>query len=845
MSNTTEQFLELRRQVIRKEFSRMNAMQLDAVTTTEGPLLVLAGAGSGKTTVLVNRIANIVKFGKAYQSSDVCRPVSDADVQMLQEYLDGTSELPFDVQDLLSVYPAQPWQILAITFTNKAANELKERLNAFLGDASLDIWAGTFHSVCSRMLRRYGDRLGYSNHFTIYDTDDSKRVMKECQRLLNIDDKMMSHKEILAAIGSAKERLQSPEDFAKEAGSDIRLSKYAECYKLYQKLLMQADAMDFGDMIYNAVKLLEQEPEVLEHYQNQFRYVLVDEYQDTDHAQYVLTAMLAGKYRNICVVGDDDQSIYAFRGATIENILNFESNFRNAKTIRLEQNYRSTGNILNAANAVIANNTQRKGKNLWTDAGDGEPITLFTAANADYEGRFIADVVETNVSNGKQFSDHAVLYRSNAQSSSIENAFIKAGIPYKIIGGRRFYERKEIRDAIAYLTVVANPSDNVKLRRIINEPKRGIGDTTVNAAADIAAALGVSIYEVIQHADEYARISRSATKLKKFTNMIDSFRNSLEDTSMEVLYDELLEQSGYMEALKLDKERYEDRKDNLAELKNNIIRYMNETEGGDLSGFLEEVSLLTDIDQYNDQQDSVVLMTMHAAKGLEFPVVFIAGMEEGLFPSRQSMFDSTQMQEERRLAYVGITRAREKLYLTNAAERMLYGQTNRNQPSPFLDEVPQEYTEDINSASPYSAENNRSFGGYSSDYGTGYSSFGKSASSYRGGSYGGRGSSGRGSSSGWTTGTTAGYGKSRSAAKDAAHTSSAAQNAEKARAAKAAAASASGATYAVGDTVKHKAFGTGVVLNAKPMGNDTLLEIAFDKAGTKKVMANFAKITKV
>ena len=582
-----QQFLELRRQVIEREFSRMNDRQLEAVTTTEGPLLVLAGAGSGKTTVLVNRIANIIKYGKAYQSDELCRSVTEADVQFVQDYLDGKlEELPFDVQDLLSVYPAKPWQILAITFTNKAANELKDRLGAFLGDEALDIWAGTFHSVCSRILRRYGDRLGYSNHFTIYDTDDSKRVMKECQRLLNIDDKIMPHKEILSAISRAKERLLTPAEYEKETKGDIRTSRYAECYALYQKLLMQADAMDFDDMIFNAVKLLEQEPEVREHYQNQFRYVLVDEYQDTDPAQYVLTSLLAGKRMNICVVGDDDQSIYGFRGATIENILNFESNYKNAKTIRLEQNYRSTGNILNAANEVIAHNTQRKGKNLWTNAGDGDKITLFTAANAMMEGQYIADVIETDVSNGRQFSDHAILYRSNAQSSSIESAFIKAGIPYKIIGGRRFYERKEIRDAIAYLTVIDNPADNVKLRRIINEPKRGIGDTTVNAAADIAAGLGTSIYEVICHPDEYAKLSRCATKLQKFTHMIDGFRNNLEDADMSAFFDELMEQTGYLDSLKADRERFEERRENLEELKNNIVRYMQETEGGDLSGFL-------------------------------------------------------------------------------------------------------------------------------------------------------------------------------------------------------------------------------------------------------------------
>lgn len=758
---------------------QMNDKQREAIETTEGPLLILAGAGSGKTTVLVNRIAHIVDLGLA-----------------------------------------KPWQILAITFTNKAANELKERLALYVGEDAKDIWAGTFHSICARILRQHGSDLGFSSHFTIYDTDDSRRIMKECQRLLDIDDKFLPHKSILSEISRAKDSLIGPEEYLANCGNDPRKKKYAECYKLYQELLRSADAMDFDDIIVYTVKLLSSDKDVREYYQAKFKYVHVDEYQDTNHAQYKLTELLAGGYNNICVVGDDDQSIYKFRGATIENILQFEKRFKNAKLIRLEQNYRSTGNILNAANAVIKNNTERKGKNLWTEAPDGDLIQLYTADSELDEGTFIADEISTSVAGGRAFSDHAILYRTNAQSNAIERAFVRMGVPYKVVGGKRFYERKEIRDAIAYLTLLVNPADAIKLRRVINEPKRGIGDATVDAVADIAAGLGVSMFEVMAEASEYERLSRAANKLMAFANMINDLREKSLDEPLPELFDDLLDATGYVEYLKLDKTTCDDRIDNLQELKTNMIRYLEENEDGDLEGFLEEVSLMSDIDAYNEQSDVVVMMTLHSAKGLEFPVVFITGMEEGLFPGRQSMYDSNELEEERRLAYVGITRAKERLYLTNASMRVMFGQTTRNPQSRFIEEVPPEYF----AQKPGRSTAGYGYKGYSSNYKKpSFSSFGGYSSSYSGdfGSeeYDGPYGDASKMSSYNTSRKISGKSKPQAEKVDI--------------------------DYSVGDTVTHKAFGTGVVVSVTPMGNDNLIEVAFNKAGTKKLMANYAKLEKV
>ena len=477
-------FIKLRKQVIKKYFGRMNDKQFEAVTTVRGPLLILAGAGSGKTTVLVNRIANIVKFGDAYNSGFVPE-ISEENIKAGEDYLSGRTD--FVPDNAFSVSQAYPWQILAITFTNKAADELKERIGAMLGDKADDIWAGTFHSVCGKILRRYAQLIGYTSHFTIYDTDDQRRLMKEIMKANNIDDKFIPHKSVLSAISSAKDKLISPAEFKQSAGSDYRRQTIAELYRIYQKRLKDADAMDFDDMIVKTVELLENNEDVLDYYKNKFRYVMVDEYQDTNYAQYALVSLLASGQNNICVVGDDDQSIYRFRGATIENILNFEDEYKDAKVIRLEQNYRSTSNILNAANAVIGNNKGRMGKTLWTDNGDGNKISVYTAEDEIGEARYIADCILENVRNGANFSDHAVLYRMNAQSNSLENVFARSGISYKVVGGQKFFDRKEIKDVISYLQLINNNSDDLRLRRVINEPKRGIGETTVNNASQIAA----------------------------------------------------------------------------------------------------------------------------------------------------------------------------------------------------------------------------------------------------------------------------------------------------------------------------------------------------------------------
>lgn len=792
-----DEFLELRRRIIAKDFSKMNDKQQEAIYTVRGPLLLLAGAGSGKTTVLVNRIANMIKYGNAYNSDKCDFEPTPTDVAIMREYLNDPTVDLFDVYDLLTVDAPQPWEILAITFTNKAANELKERLARLLGDAANDIWASTFHSACSRILRRYGDLLGYTNHFTIYDTDDSKRVMKEVQRLLEINDKMLSHKMILKEISKAKDRLITPQEFIEQAGSDVRLKTIGQAYECYQKLLKSADALDFDDIIFKTVELLENNAEVRNYYQNKFKYILVDEYQDTNHAQYVLTSLLADKYRNICVVGDDDQSIYKFRGATIENILSFEERYPEAKVIRLEQNYRSTQTILDAANAVIANNQQRKGKNLWTDNGMGDRIVVNTSYDEREEARFVADTVMKNVAGGKKMGDHAVLYRMNAQSSLIENAFVRAGVPYRIIGGLRFYERKEIKDALAYLTVVNNPADTVRLRRIINEPKRGIGDTTLNNASEIAAGLGVSMYEVISNASSYPALSRAAQKLTAFTQMMNEIAEAAQELKPSQLLELVLNKTGYYISLNEDKDTAQDRKENLNELKANLMRYEEESEDPTLNGFLEEIALMTDIDNYNADVDAVVMMTMHSAKGLEFPEVFIIGMEDGVFPGSQSIYNPEDMEEERRLAYVGITRAKEKLYLTNTRTRLIFGSTSHNPQSRFINEIPSELTEKTGVTS--------------------YSSFKRSAESEPYKDFGEDFTSGRPIKRGFS-------GQS-SFSKPAA------------------AASKPSSSYKVGDTVRHKVFGTGVVLSSQPVGNDTLLEIAFDKSGTKKLMANYAKLT--
>lgn len=791
-------FLQLRREIIENEFRRMNDMQKKAVFQVNGPLLILAGAGSGKTTVLVNRIANLIRFGDAYNSDFAQRTPDEHDMELMRRYLDGDHTVYPQIADVLSVDAPRPWQILAITFTNKAANELKERLAVMLGEDSVDLWASTFHSACVRILRRNADKLGFTNRFTIYDTDDSRRVMKECQRLLDIEDRFLPHKMILSEISRAKDALVTPEEFLKSAGEDVRLRKIGECYAKYQQLLKNADAMDFDDLIFQTVRLLEENEDVAEHYRRQFRYVMVDEYQDTNHAQYRLTGLLADGYRNICVVGDDDQSIYRFRGATIENILSFETRYPDAAVIRLEQNYRSTQNILDAANAVIANNSQRKGKNLWTANGAGEKITLETTEDETAEAAFIAEKITDSVANGRRFADHAVLYRMNAMSGPIERALVKNAIPYRIIGGHKFYDRMEIRDALAYLSVVNNPSDRVRLQRIINVPKRGIGDTTVQRANEIADLLGVPLFEVFKTADEYDVLKRAAGKLKDFAAMMERLSALAQEAQPAEVLSRVLEETAYVESLRTEPEKFDDRVQNLNELSATLVRFTEENPEGTLGDYLEEVALLTDIDNYNADSDTVVLMTLHAAKGLEFPVVFIPGLEEGVFPGQQSMYVDSEVEEERRLAYVGITRAKERLYLTHAKSRMIYGSTNYYRPSRFVAEIPEKLLE-IHRQTGF-RERAGLTGGSSF-------SFGKASLPH-------------------TQHTTA---VNRGFSKPAVTAGNRAPLPE----------------LKPGDTVEHKAFGTGVVASCRPMGNDVLLEIAFQKVGTKKLMARMANLKKV
>ena len=732
---------------IRSQFSRMNSMQQQAVFHTEGPLLILAGAGSGKTTVLVNRIAYILKM-------ELC----------------------------------QPWQILAITFTNKAAGELKERIANVVEYGAQDIWASTFHSTCARILRRYGDRIGYTSHFTVYDTDDQRRLMKDILKKLQIDEKILPHRTVLAEISKAKDKMQGPKDLKTTDTYNSRLNMVADAYEMYQERLKTSDAMDFDDLLCNTVKLFRECPDVLEMYQRQFKYIMVDEYQDTNKVQYEFVSLLAKKHNNICVVGDDDQSIYKFRGATIENILSFENEFRGATVIRLEQNYRSTSTILDAANEVIKNNTERKGKTLWTENGQGDKITMHTATTEREEALYIANQIMDGVSSGRKYSDFAILYRMNAQSNAIEHALARAGVPHRIIGGHRFYDREEIKDMTAYLQVINNPNDDVRLRRIINKPKRSIGETTVSKAMDIASALGESLYSVVKHASDYPDLSRAATKLTSFVALIDGLIEAYNsgDYSLAELYELVLEHTNYRDYLKVEKEDHESRIENIEELKSNIVNFEEDyAEEATLSNFLEEISLQTDIDNYDPDADCCVMMTLHSAKGLEFPVVFIPGMEEGMFPSMATIMNPAELDEERRLAYVGITRAKEKLYIVKTRERMLFGHTSHNRESRFATEIPSKLLEKTGNECAFASA----------------------------------------------------YAQQQQTPTKMNFDPFAKKPAQKS--------TVSSTKYSVGDMVLHKVFGKGMITSAEPMGNDTMLEVAFDKVGTKTLMANFCKMEKI
>ena len=818
MTDLERRFIQARHDAIATEYSNLNPCQRQGVLATEGPLLLLAGAGSGKTTVLIHRVANLLRFGRGSDTDEIPVPITEDEVQFLEQYAAAPDAAQRPLMEYLcAVEPARPWEVLAITFTNKAANELKERLGRMLGEeVAADVWASTFHSACVRILRRDIDRLGFDRSFTIYDSDDSKRVIKDIIKELELEEKSFPPREVQTIISRAKNDMQTPEDFAEQgkAINDWRKIRMGKVYSLYNKKLRDANALDFDDLLWHTVRLLETAGDVREYYQRKFRYILIDEYQDTNALQYRLAALLTNQAKNICVVGDDDQSIYRFRGADITNILSFERQFRGARVIRLEQNYRSTQNILDAANAVIRHNQGRKGKTLWTENGRGELVTVKTTYNESDEANFVLGQIMMYYRRGGNWGDCAVLYRTNAQSNAMEYACKRNGVPYKIYGGLKFFDRAEVKDMLAYLCVINNPTDDLRLRRIINVPARKIGAATVDKAQLIAARYGLTLYDVLCRAEEFPELKSSAAKLKPFTDMIEEMRRRLPDCLLPEFYDYVCERSGYAPALR-EKDDVESRGrlENVQELKSSILTYLENAEGTEpsLSGFLDEIALYTDLDSRADGDNCVTMMTMHAAKGLEFPQVFVVGMEEGLFPGNRAMGDGAEMEEERRLCYVAMTRAREKLTLTNARQRTLYGRTTPCMPSRFLNEIPEENMEWLSKPQPRS----ESWEERDSDYSDrGYGS-----------SYGG-------------------YGQ-RSAAPVVTRREPAEPKAGALRSAAGASKAAPKAAaprmqIQAGETVEHDAFGRGLVLSVRAMGGDALVEVAFDSVGTKKLMLKMA-----
>lgn len=884
-TNLQQEFCKLRDTYIEKQFGRLNEMQRAAVFTTSGPLLILAGAGSGKTTVLVNRIANLIRFGSAHGSSWTPREVTEDDVKALRTALMTDTDAPGWLDGMLRKDAVRSWNVMAITFTNKAAGELKERLRNMLGGEEGDeVFASTFHSACVRILRRWAEEIGYPRSFTIYDTDDSQRVMKTVYKELSVDDKFFPVKSAINQMSRWKDQLVSPAEALQTPAKDTKGALAARVYAAYEKKLKEAGAFDFDDLIYQTVQLLAEHKEVRDFYQNKYRYLLVDEYQDTSVAQFRLVSLLTGPEKNICVVGDDDQSIYRFRGATIENILNFERVYPGTKTIRLEQNYRSTSNILNAANCVIQHNTERKGKTLWTQNGEGDKVQVYTAENEQDEASHIADIIGQHLREGGHLADHAVLYRMNAQSAPLESYFTRAGIPHKIVGGQRFNDRKEVKDIHSYMSIVANPRDDVRLRRIINEPARKIGATTIDVIADLAGQEGVSMLEIIRHADQYAKLSRAIAPLYKFYQIYERLQDSLENKTLDEFANDVIEITGYKAMLEADAakghEDAADRLQNLGQLVNNVKNYCDQQgEEASLEGYLEDIALISDIDNYNESADQVVLMTIHSAKGLEFPYVFLIGMEEGVFPSEMSKYSEADLEEERRLAYVGITRAKKELYISNSVTRMLYGRTQRNEPSRFLREIEPEYLEETRS--PVLEQRSR-LGGWGSSYSdtvpggasgySGASGWGRGSSSYGsyggstgygnrsgylnreynagesrgfGSGYAGRGSSSSGYGSGYSGSTSSsggfgsGYGRPaapKTPAKHIGFTGAPVLQSVKA---------VSIEDYKVGDVVSHRAFGKGEVTAVDSSHGDVIVVVRFQNTGTKKMMANSPLLKKI
>ncbi|RAV10825.1 DNA helicase PcrA [Paenibacillus contaminans] len=758
---------------INQAVARLNPQQRQAVEAVNGPLLIMAGAGSGKTRVLTHRIAYLI----------AARRVA-------------------------------PWSILAITFTNKASREMQDRVEKLVGGSARDIWVSTFHSMCVRILRRDISRIGFTSNFTILDSADQLSVIKTCMKEQNVDTKKFEPKAVQAAMSSAKNELISPERYAAKIG-DYFTGVVAKVYELYQKKLRSNNSLDFDDLIMTTIQLFKEVPEVLEHYQNKFQYIHVDEYQDTNRAQYMLCQMLADKHHRICVVGDSDQSIYRWRGADISNILSFEEDYPEATTILLEQNYRSTGNILNAANKVISNNTGRKPKNLWTSKEDGAKIRLFEGDTEHEEGYFIASEINKGVSQGKSYSDHAILYRTNAQSRVIEEILIKSEIPYQIVGGIKFYDRKEIKDILAYLRLISNPDDDISFMRVVNVPKRGIGDTTVDKLSEKAGQMGVSIFALLRNLDDVDINARTRNTLYDFRDMVDDLSRMVEYLSVTELTEAMLEKTEYK--LELQRERTLEatsRLENIDEFLSVTIDFEKRNEDKSLVSFLTDLALIADIDSMDKDADetpksAIVLMTMHSAKGLEFPTVFIIGLEEGVFPHSRAFQDNEELEEERRLAYVGITRAEKELFMTSARTRTLFGRTNSNMPSRFLKEIPDELKESL---SPVR----------------------------------GRGRMGAaGGSGGWSS---SGGGVSWSASRNAQPSGGAASSGVQpsSRVQPAAQAAGKAIDFSTGDKVSHGKWGTGTVVAVKGSGDDTELQIAFPApVGVKRLLAKFAPITKV
>ena len=814
MNTTTltfeQRYVQARRRFIAADFANLNDMQRQAVLATEGPLLLLAGAGSGKTTVLIHRIANLIQYGRGADTDEVPEWATEEDLALL-ERTDLTPDERRRARRAAAVEPVEPWRIIAITFTNKAADELKERIERMLGpEAAADIWASTFHSACVRILRRDADKLGYPNSFTIYDTSDSLAVVKRIIKEMNLDEKAFPNRAVLTEISRAKDAGITPEQYLARAQAthNPRNIRIGEIYQAYWQRLFSAGAMDFDDLIYNTVRLLDEHADVREHWQRRFRYVLIDEYQDTNRLQYLLMKQLVGEKGNICVVGDDDQSIYKFRGADITNILNFEKEYKGCRTIRLEQNYRSTQNILDAANAVIKNNTGRKGKTLWTDAGAGDRVLIKTVFNEQDEANFVVSSIMMDYNRGRNWKENAILYRMNAQSNALEYAFKRNGVPYQVVGGTKFFERAEVKDMLAYLAVINNPSDDLRLRRIINNPPRGIGGTTIERVQSLASEQGVPMIEILRAAGEYAVLKSAAGKLERFAALIDSLREAAETMELSEFYDVVCEQTNYVSALR-EKGDMESRGrlENVQELKSNIASFLeNDPEDATLSGFLNEIALYTDLDSATSD-NCVTMMTMHSAKGLEFPCVYVVGMEEGIFPGERVRYNDEEVEEERRLCYVAMTRAKERLTMTCTRQRMLFGRTSVSLPSRFLEEVPGDNADWVGRQDRGAP----AFGFGDTDFEGSYSSQG----------YGGR---------------------AQGAARYDGAMQRTSRPAQKIREQRTASPKAPLLQLASGDQIHHKTFGDGMVVSVVPMGGDALIEVAFDTVGTKKLMLKTAGV---